>query len=49
MGMLLMCWSLVVSKDECSCYDEKDVQLQQNPGMPGLFLPLSANISKDDH
>jgi hypothetical protein len=36
-------------KDECSCYDKKDVWLQQNPGLPGLFLPPIAKILKDDH
>jgi hypothetical protein len=49
MGMLLMWWSLVVSKDKCSCYDEKDIPMQQNPGVPGLFLPPSAKLSKYDH
>jgi hypothetical protein len=49
MGMLLMRWSLVVSTGECPDDDEKDAQQQQNPGAPGLFLPWSAKISKDDH
>jgi hypothetical protein len=47
MGMLLMRWSFVVFKDECSCDYEKDVRLQQNA--PGLFLPPSAKVSKDEN
>jgi hypothetical protein len=46
MGMLLMRWSLVVSKGECSDDDEKDVRQQQNPGAPGLFLPLECKNIK---
>jgi hypothetical protein len=51
---------VVLSKGGCSYDDEKDVRLQQNLGAkdvrlqqnlgaPGLFLPLSAKISKDEH
>jgi hypothetical protein len=40
MGVLLMRWTLVVSKGECSDDDEKDVRQQQNPGALGLILPL---------
>jgi hypothetical protein len=47
--MLLMWWHLVVLKEECSCSDAKYVWLQQNPGAPGLFLPPSAKISRDEH
>jgi hypothetical protein len=33
---------------KCSCDDEKDVRLHQNPGAPS-FLPFSVKISKDEH